>query len=704
MRFQLAQAGLRPERFGKAASRLRGGSAGPVSDPYAKRINATGWYVEGDVPPGLLNPDAAPRMIYGSTPGFDANGDPISVLVTRILTKQLRQPWPSQATPTNDTALDDYAYQDDVYPGIVNNSLVRSPKPVMNWGRVDRRIVGNSLRVEAVGFHRDARDGGQLACVEFTVTDGTTTLTAKISAMTILAHSGDRNAVIGYAHTFDLSALSDLTTLSVDARGFPKVGVAASIRDSRSGAADSREFRTLRYFKNVAKHTNPPIAVVSSSGVDASGVVSLTEATAAASPFLTLAGAANGLRLATGLTGGFTDGCEIRIADSEVALGTFLAVTFQSQYELTITKLSNVTQSQARIALASSIQWRHSAIRFRDITLNRSGTAQLHSARYVMENCIYANAGIASGILSSSGSPSLYMLGVTITGAGSSNLAAATGCPIAMLRGVDAGTLGSAINVEPWLVLGSNFRSATQTSRGGRTLSGSIVAFNYYAGQLAQWCVIGGDEDIDGCAFVQNCVEDMTAANINMMAPSNDGKTGNVTGLVDHHNTFVGTGLYGRSNFLYNETSGTARTHKLTSSVGHVTPQFNTKHDIFAGANSGLPDASSRTGGWSVMNGVGFVGLFSMFKAANPTSEHPEYPGLNASLGTSDTVRNDPLFIDFKAVTAGPVAGAGGGNYRLQAGSPLIGRTKRWVLPYDLDGNPRGPGGTASGCYERLAA
>ncbi len=646
----------------RASRRLsKGRGAGPVSDPYAKRINAAGWYVEGDAPPGVLNPETSSRRIYGSTPGFDANGNVISVLVTRILTKQQRLPWNQQATLTNDTALDDYAYADDVYPGIVNNSAVRSPKPVMNWGRVDRRIVGNSLRVEAVGFHRDARDGSQLACVEFTATDGITTLTGKTSTMVILGHSGDRNAVIGYTYTFDLSAIPDLSALTVNCKGYPKVGTVDAIRES-NGAAGSREFRPLLYFKNVAKAANPPIAVANAAtGNDATGVVSLDEATAAATPFATLAGAANGLRLATGLTGGFTDGGEIRIADSDVATGSFLAVTFQSQYELTITKLSTVTQAQARFTLAASTNFRHSAVRFRDLTINRVSTSQFSGvgSRIVMENVVYNNAGSTAAIMGTN--VSLYMLGVTINGtAGGSLLLESSSWTCGMLRGVDAGVMGTALVVDPWLVLGCNFRSGRATDN-GKPQSGSIIAFNYFAGVTSQWNTVGSSGAIDGAARVQNCVEGISTTLANMFAPSADGMLYDVAHLVDHHNTLVGDRSLGRTNYLYNETNGTARNHKLTSSVGLVTTQMNTKHDIFAGANLGLPDASTRTGAWSVLNGVGFEGLFSMFAAANPTSEHPEFPGLNASLGTSGTVRNDPLFVDSKAVIASPLtAGAGG--------------------------------------------
>ncbi|WP_377846980.1 hypothetical protein [Bosea sp. UC22_33] len=94
--------------------------------------------------------------------------------------------------------------------------------------------------------------------------------------------------------------------------------------------------------------------------------------------------------------------------------------------------------------------------------------------------------------------------------------------------------------------------------------------------------------------------------------------------------------------------------------------------------------------------------MFSQF-AANSANEGQEYAGLKSNIGTSTTVRNDPLFVDPKAVTAGPVAGAGGGDYRLQAGSPCIGMVVSSPLPFDLAGNARSATASAAGAYERLA-
>jgi len=63
-------------------------------------------------------------------------------------------------------------------------------------------------------------------------------------------------------------------------------------------------------------------------------------------------------------------------------------------------------------------------------------------------------------------------------------------------------------------------------------------------------------------------------------------------------------------------------------------------------------------------------------------------------------VRNDPLFVSYQATVNASTAGAGGGDYRLQAGSPARGRVSRRGLAFDLAGAARPTSGLdACGAY-----
>jgi len=101
---------------------------------------------------------------------------------------------------------------------------------------------------------------------------------------------------------------------------------------------------------------------------------------------------------------------------------------------------------------------------------------------------------------------------------------------------------------------------------------------------------------------------------------------------------------------------------------------------------------------------VGCDGEFSQFCDAAGGSDgfRQEYPGLRASVGASDTVRNDPLFTSYAGATYnGSVyaAGAGGGTYTRQSGSPCLARLPAAVLSHDLAGTPRAAVNNAAGAY-----
>jgi len=162
--------------------RLAGGAPAPTpTPPPLTAIAADGWQASVVSPPDLsLLPVAVTRQ------GFDAAAAPTTHADTLYLTKRVRQAYPNQASFTaNSQALSDYVYSTDTIVGAVNNSVETSPKPVAAWVTTDRRIVGNSLDIECVAFHRNGRSGKPVACVVFRATDGTTTVTAMASNLAV---------------------------------------------------------------------------------------------------------------------------------------------------------------------------------------------------------------------------------------------------------------------------------------------------------------------------------------------------------------------------------------------------------------------------------------------------------------------------------------------------------------------------------------
>ena len=224
-----------------------GGAPPPLS-----AVAADGWQATVATPTDL---SLAPVML--ARQGFDATGAATSYAESVRLGKRVRQPYPNQATLTaNAVALTDYVYSTDTIVGVANNSTEISPKPVANWSLVGRKVVGNALTLELVAFHRNGRAGKPVACVEFRASDGTTTVTAKVSTLVVSPEAGDRAAVLVYRATLDITALADGALITANAKVLPWIGGAASVLDSAASAV-AREFSPQTYVKNIARAAAP---------------------------------------------------------------------------------------------------------------------------------------------------------------------------------------------------------------------------------------------------------------------------------------------------------------------------------------------------------------------------------------------------------------------------------------------------------------
>lgn len=660
-------------------------------------IAANGWQATMITPADL---SFAPASL--SRQGFNSSGSAITIAETLVTTKRIRLPYPNQASLTTaDVALSDYVYSTDTLAGATNNSTQISPAPIAQWVTPDRAVVGNSLVIDLVAFHRNGRSGKPVAAVTGSATDGTTTVTASTSTPIILGHAGDKNPVIGYRLTFDITTLADQTAITVNGKVYPHIGGSASVLDSSAGVAGDRGFVPMIFLKHTARAANPPYVYVISSGtdavVDANGVaggltkVSTTAATAAANPFASVVSAINALKAATAVTGGFTTGCIIRVSGTiAYDAATFTSATYQNGAEVIFEGVAGSTPVLTFGAANRNAYQPY--MRFRNLALNRTGGANAigstTTVRLVLEN-VTMDGGSAATALAATGAHT-WIMGLTITNVGS-NLNFGTGQQLRLARGIAA--TGN-FNIENWLTLGCNFTgNPVAVTVTARPPSGGAFAFNKVLSITGSGITFAlGSVDIGGFAFVQNVLERSDTTNQTGMRASADADTSNITHLVDWNNSIAGFGLYGRSNILYDETAGTARNHKLQSFRGNIHAQLNHKSDIF------IADGS-RIGAWGYGHGVGCIGEMSQFVDAGPNllSFRQDYPGLKANIGSSQTVRNDPLFTAYAGTTntgTTPVAGAGGGTYTLQSGSPAIGvlTTVEDVLPFDLAGNARDRG------------
>lgn len=282
--------------------------AGPGSDPAIASARADSWSVAYTALP-TMGPAGSPRYLALCRAGYSSAGIATSHVEPLILTKRVRQPYPAQASlDASRVALSDYVHAiDTILGGAANAAAEISPKPIANCTLPDHRVVGNSLRLELVAAHRNARSRSQVACVEFCATDGTATVTQVVSAPSVLGHPGDLNAVVGYACDLDITTLL-AGPVTANARVCPWIGGSASVLNSADQTV-LREFRPQIFLKNVTLAVNPVFVYVNAAtGNDTSGAVSAHAATAEASPCATAAGAIN--RAIT--VNGAMDGVEIR--------------------------------------------------------------------------------------------------------------------------------------------------------------------------------------------------------------------------------------------------------------------------------------------------------------------------------------------------------------------------------------------------------
>jgi hypothetical protein len=657
-------------------------------------VAANGWTATYPSPP-TFDPVGSPEMFTVTRPGFTATGGATTYADLVTVTRRLRQAFPNQASLTPDTViLSDYVYAGDTVTGAANGSTETSPKPIANWAIPARATVGNSLTLEVVAFHRNARASEQVACVEFSATDGTATVTQKVSSSVVSPRASDQAKVIVYRATLDITALAQ-GAITCNAKVYPWIGGAGSIRDSAASAVE-REFSPRVFLKNTAKAAAPPLAYVSTTGNDTTGVVSTTAATAAATPFLTVLGAIKGLKAATGVTGGRIDGCEVRLGAGSF-VGPSLAagdVTggIQDFAAVTITRDPNVAKSAAILTFGlAACRTRFPYLRIADCTVLRTGTLAFQGEagvplQLILDDVIFDNANNNATVLNTA---ALWVYGCDLRNAGSSPFSAGTN-EVRMVRGLLNAT---SVTIENWLVLGcrltaGNHGTSLLTS-GTRSNIGAIQAFNYMSGYRPSY---GGLAEAAEIAVVQNVIEFYSATSNTGLGLSADSFLANMVHAVVHHNTLAGFFNNGRSNLFYDENPTVARFHKLVSSVGNIHVSVNNKGDVF------MSDGT-RQGNWPYCFGVGCAGEFHQFDAAAPNFRQ-EFFGLRSNVGTSTTVALNPQFTAPAATTSGPTAGAGSGTYTLQSGSPAKGMVVSGVLRFDLSGATRSATAASAGAYE----
>lgn len=690
--------------LGLGARGVGGGTPTP-SAPFTS-VNANGWSVDYATSPPSLNP-LTPFPV-GRT-GYDVNGAVVPVVDIMTVTQWVRNPFPAQGSLSPKTAaISDTIVVGDTISGRTNDSTEVMPKVIGNWGMLSRLLVGDDITVETTGNHWAARNKAPFACAEYTVSDGTTSATARQASITVSGHVGDKFAVQSYESTVNIAPLAT-GLIYTDGDLKPWVGGSGAINSTTANGTAPREFTRRYFYKDTARFNAPPLAYVASTGNNGTGVVSTTAATASATPFLTVQGAIDGLLAATGVTGGYVDGCRIRIMDTVTHGASAAVAKAQRCAAVIIERDPNVSKAAAIVQLSAT--WRprlgvgtllggltEGAILYRDVTVQRTGaftwTGEAANQLNVMfaDDVAFDNGGFNAALISNA---HLWIDGAIFTNATGLSVLNAGALEIRMTRGLSVDRNGAA--TEGFLVLGCDFTRPGNINTGARSQSNSIIQFNRFTnpGSSVALVDVGASADVTNFSFSGNLVEIChTTTSTPGLRASSDNGTGNLTHCLFDNNTVTGVYQVGRFNFCYDETAATGRTHRFCRNRNPVLPAIYNKGDVFL-----LNGA--RVGNWAQMYASGSKNLYVLY--ANPgvntigATEGLAYPGLGSIFGTSNTAPVAPLaslFSNYQGTTTSgttPVAGAGGGTYTPAASSPLIGIASTFdeVFPFDLAGVAR---------------
>lgn len=676
-----------------------GGAPAPIS-----AIAANGWTADMVTPADLsLSPITVQRQ------GYNALAQPIAIAETLYTTKRVRQAYPNHASLTaSDVALSDYLLSTDTVAGVTNNSAEVMPVPIANWSMQSRMIVGNMLRLSVTGNHWSARNGAPFACVEFSVSDGTTTVTAKVSSMSVsTVGAGDVFAVLAYETDIDISTLANPADITANAKVYPWIGGLASVHDSSLNSGTS-EFSPRLFRRDTAKFAAPNVVYVATTGNDTTGYVGTDAGLAEASPCRTPNGAINRARTVLGSASGSLNGLRVWLTEGSWVLGNNPTTN-------TVDML--VTIEPAPGAAKANTIWQFGAanytpaltyVVYKGLSIVRQGAFYITNSTgfTLVEDCTVNPNGFTGAIATGTGRV-FFWNGVTFTGASGSMLAPSTAQSSGMVRGVTQTVSGS---FHAKLILGCRLAAA---GLGASTYpqSNSIVQFNSFPTPPSGNATLELTATLTGYSVSQNLFEvTHTTTSTPSLRPSSDSNTNSLTHvLFDNNSVASGHSQVGRFNAFYDETALTYRQHKFCRVSRAFAGAIFHKGDWFLGANgNGSPnptDAPLHTGNWGQLYGVGWIANVTLYgqPATNTVGsiEGQAYPGPLSSIGTSNTAPTVPYtaVTNWQATTANTgtgaaIAGAGGGDYSLPPGSPLLGRvtSAQEVFPFDLDGNARDRG------------
>lgn len=708
MRNQFAFRNLRFPRMGA----MRAGALPPAGTAAKfQNVNADGWSVDYTAPP-TFDPVGAPEYVTVTRKGFSEAGAEITFSEDIIVASRIRQAYANQASLTADQAsLSDYIYAGDVVLGATNASTRPYPKPIAQWMTPDRQIIrGGTFSPRLFVSHGHARKGKPVAAVKFTLSDGTTTLEQVVSAMSTITYSASEFTVPHFTTTFDLSSLAQGATLTLDAVIYPWVGEAFTI-STDADAYPSPNLTTQRHLLDRTGAYGTAYAYVSPTGVDASGVTSTNAATAAASPYLTVAAAAAAIKTFNNanFARNAADGGIVRLTEGVHVLTAAISSTASTtNWPITI-EAANPSAVATTIlrdrgsTLSSSLP---SQIIFKNIRIQKSATGSwvfldqgaanlVYTTQMLFDGCDFDANGAApyDGAVYKSGR--VIYLNCTGSNLGQGGIVSVINKTV---TAIGCSGQGFVREVTAHCVIGCRetaaspqFGNQAATAAKAAVLGGVVAYCHFTSTTAGQRCInVGTTIGARGLAVVQSVVEQIAGDTAPVLAISADSVVNPVENLVLQGITSVGA----RANVLYQDI-GTATVLKSGYQANNVWNEYNIKSDVFgANANlignwSAIYHVSSR--GFAALRGSSSADTFGVGSWLGEIAPLDGVTGSNAAPIAANWV-NDASFVGSKA---------GGGDYTPGTGNalPRI-SADRHPYPVDMRGRTIASGGVIGAIQE----
>lgn len=650
--------------------------------------------------------------------GFNASAGTTTYSDEILITRRLRVAGTVSDLDADGVGFSEYVFAADTIPGRTNSSAEVSPKPVCQWLGHDAEVVANSV---SVGLSAEHILG--IACVVFRATDGTTTVETTVSIPTVAGDGMDQGAVIGYFGTLNISTLAS-GPIRVNARVFPRVGVAASVADSGLDGAAWWKFADRWYLKDALRITQAWRCYVDVAAVDDTTgrwETLANDASAQANPFKTYQGAmgahanaTRGIRVAGDAadTQYAVDGATIFLRAGTHNMASPVSGTNKVKgARLKVTRDPGAARNT--VIANSSVGWgprlpgtgtslysgvTAGTLLYEDVRFERSanvsittGSASGAPLRVQVRNVDQSGGGFAASLVSSSPLVMMDVFGSAMTGMTGSALASNV-----LFRGFTL--TASGIDLFGWSLHGGTAFGVISLMPSGVDMSGYYVQGCKFLSRTSAnpLFLYGGTTNVTGGVRINNVIEHIGTITGPAARMSGDAETGNLTHCFERHETFAGFDLIARHNDRYVDTDATGtRVHKFCSVKASIIVQYNSKHDRF------LPLNAARVGGWPVAFGVGYDSNLILFQNASGSLPGfaADYAGKNSLVGTSNTVGIDPLWTTPRQTISGPTAGAGNGVYSIGGASPAKGRVPVRLTPFDITGAARPATNDAAGAY-----